>query len=146
MNRITLTLALAVLGMGIGQTESFGQTSIAWLRSAQQAADIASKSGKPILVYVRSASCHYCDLMQSNVWEDLATAEIINRSYVPLKLTREENAEAVRSLKIKGFPTTLLFSADRKYLHRIDGYMEGPRFLGEMQKAVHSAGGLMSRR
>ena len=101
---------------------------IQWLRSAEQAASIAAQSGKPILVYVRSANCHYCDLMQSNVWQDPATVATVMRDFVPLKLTREDNPEAVQVLKIKGFPTTVIFSADRRYVDRLDGYVEAERF------------------
>ena len=52
---------------------------IQWLRSAEQAASIAAQSGKPILVYVRSANCHYCDLMQTNVWQDPETVATVMR-------------------------------------------------------------------
>ncbi len=107
---------------------------IRWLRSAQQAAELAKQTGKPILVYVRSASCHYCDLMQSNVWQDPTASTLVNRDFVPLKLTREENPEAIEVLKIKGFPSTMIFSADRRYVDRLDGYVEPDRFLTAVSK------------
>lgn len=107
---------------------------IQWLRSAEQAASLAAQSGKPILVYVRSANCHYCDLMQSNVWQDPATAEIVMRDFVPLKLSREENPEAVKVLQIKGYPSTVIFSADRRYVDRLDGYVEAPQFRAAVNK------------
>lgn len=112
---------------------------IEWLRSAQQAGEVAAQSGKPILVYIRSANCHYCDLMQTNVWQDPATLATVMRDFVPLKLTREENPEAVQVLQVKGFPTTLIFSADRRYVDRLDGYVEAERFrtaVGKMHADV----------
>ncbi len=118
---------------------------IQWLRSATDAAQVAAETGKPILVYVRSASCHYCDLMQQNVWQDPAMAQRITRDFVPLKLTREDNAEAVKVLKIKGFPSTLVFSPDRRFLHRVDGYVAPQKFMGEMTK-VRQATLVSSRR
>lgn len=107
---------------------------IQWLRSAERAAAVASQTGKPILVYVRSANCRYCDLMQTNVWQDPTASKIINRDFVPLKLTREENPEAVEVLNIKGFPATMIFSADRRYVDRLDGYVESERFLAAVGK------------
>jgi uncharacterized protein YyaL (SSP411 family) len=101
---------------------------VTWLRSAEQAASLSAQSGKPILVYVRSANCHYCDLMQKNVWQDPATVQTVMREFIPLKLTQEENPEAVKAMQIKGFPSTLIFSADRKYLSRIDGYVTVEKF------------------
>ena len=107
---------------------------IEWLRSAEQAATLAAQTGKPILVYVRSANCHYCDLMQTNVWQDQATAAGVMRDFVPLKLTREDNPEAVKVLQIKGFPSTVIFSADRHYVDRLDGYLEPQQFRAAVNK------------
>ena len=112
---------------------------IQWLRSAQQAGEVAAQSGKPILVYIRSANCHYCELMQTKVWQDPTTEATVTRDFVPLKLTREENPEAVQVLQVKGFPTTVIFSADRRYVDRLDGYVEADRFraaVGKMQADV----------
>ncbi len=110
---------------------------IQWLRSAEQAAAEAAQSGKPILVYVRSANCHHCDMMQTNVWQDQATADAVMRDFVPLKLSREDNPEAVRVLQIKGYPSTVIFSADRQYVDRLDGYVEPAQFRAAVSK-MHS--------
>ncbi len=118
-----LATVSAILLANAGRAEE-----IQWLRSAEQAGEVAAQSGKPILVYIRSANCHYCDLMQTNVWQDPATVAIVRRDFVPLKLTQEENPEAVQVLQVKGFPTTVIFSADRRYVDRLDGYVEAERF------------------
>lgn len=104
------------------------------MRSAHEAAELSRETGKPIMVYVRSETCHFCDLMQSDVWEDSKVAQIVMRQYVPLKLTREENPEAVAAMKIKGFPATLLFSSDYAYIGRLDGYMKSAPFLQAISK------------
>ncbi len=113
----------------------FGEEKIEWLRSAQEAAEVASRLDRPILVYVRSANCHYCDLMQRDVWQDQETVARINREFVPLKLTNEENAEAVEVMQVEGFPSTLVFSADRKFIHRVKGYLNPKKLKGELDKA-----------
>ncbi|MCA9159234.1 MAG: DUF255 domain-containing protein [Planctomycetales bacterium] len=131
---IVLAAVSAILLANVGRTEE-----IQWLRSAEQAGELAAQSGKPILVYIRSANCHYCDLMQSNVWQDPATVATVMRDFVPLKLTREENPEAVKVLLVKGFPTTVIFTADRRYVDRLDGYVEAERFraaVGKMRADV----------
>lgn len=116
-----------------------GAEEVQWLRSAVQAASLAEETGKPILVYVRSANCHYCDLMQANVWQDSMAAAAINRDFIPLKLTREENPEAIEVLKIKGFPSTIIFSADHRYIDRLDGYVDSERFLKAVGKMLSAS-------
>lgn len=109
---------------------------IPWLRSATEAAIQSQKTGKPILVYVRSQNCHYCDLLQKNTWQDQATKERVLREMIPLKLTLEENKEAIEAMKVKGFPSVIIFSPRREYLGRIDGYVTPEQFQGQVAKAM----------
>jgi hypothetical protein len=101
---------------------------IPWLRSATEAAKLAQSTGKPILIYVRSKNCHYCDLLQQNTWQNQSVKAQVLQNAIPLKLTLEENPEAVKAMQVKGFPSTILFSHDRKYLARVDGYFKPEDF------------------
>ena len=108
-----------------------------WLESASEAAELAKVTGKPILVYVRSENCHYCDLLQKKTWQDPKVRAIIHKEMIPLKLTLEENREAVEAMKVRGYPSTLLFSANREYLARIDGFVTPQEFTARIAK-VHA--------
>ena len=77
--------------------------------------------------------------MQRKVWQDPKTAARVSRDFVPLKLTREENAEEVKVMQVKGFPATLVFNAERKFAHRVDGYVDPEKFQAELDKAQASA-------
>lgn len=131
--KFPLIMILAAVFFSL-QASAFSQQKVQWLRSATQAAEAAKKTGKPILVYVRSATCHWCDRMQTDVWQNPQAASVINQQFVPLKLTREQNPEAVQALQVKGFPATIVFSAEKKYLHKIDGYVDSKEFLDQMGK------------
>lgn len=84
--------------------------------------------------------------MQREVWQDPTTADIITREFVPLKLTREENKEAVEAMKVKGYPSTVIFSADRKYLTRVDGYLPNEKFLSAISSIRTAAAERSMRR
>lgn len=124
-----LLVVLIALTFFIGTSQA---QEVDWLRSASKAAELSETTGKPILVYVRSKTCHYCDLMQRNVWQNPQAVNEISKNFIPLKLTREENADSIEVLQIKGYPSTLVFSPQRKFLHRIDGYVDSKQFLREM--------------
>ena len=128
-----------LIALSLFLSDQVHSQEIQWIRSATEAAQVAQQTGKPILVYVRSASCGYCDLLQRKVWEDSQAASTISRDFVALKLTREENAEQLEALKIKGFPATFVFSADRQFVHRIDGYLERNKFMSELDQAHRAA-------
>jgi thioredoxin-related protein len=105
---------------------------IPWLRSATQAAKLAQSTGKPILIYVRSKNCHYCDLLQQNTWQNQTVKAQVMQNAIPLKLTLEDNPEAVKAMQVKGFPSTILFSNDRKFLARVDGYFKPEDFSSKL--------------
>lgn len=111
-----------------------GNPEIPWLRSATEAAKLSQATGKPILVYVRSKNCHYCDLLQQNTWQDPNTRAKVMRDMIPLKLTLEENKEAIEAMKVKGFPSVIIFSPRREYLGRIDGYVTPEQFQSQVSK------------
>ena len=70
----------------------------------------ARQSGKLILVYIRNDNCRFCDLLQKNTWQDPRTRTLVERKTVPLKLTWEENREAVEAMQVTSYPSTLLFT------------------------------------
>ncbi len=109
---------------------------IPWLRSATEAAIQSQNTGKPILVYVRSKNCHYCDLLQKNTWQDPATKARVMKEMIPLKLTLEENKEAIEAMKVKGFPSVIVFSPRREFIGRFDGYMSPEQFQSQIGKTM----------
>ncbi len=139
MNRLITKWILGAWLIGVplitsGQEIEADRKEIKWLRSASEAARLAKETGKPILVYVRSENCHYCDLLQKKTWQDPDTQSIIMREMIPLKLTLEENKEAVQAMKVKGYPSTILFTSQREYLARIDGFVSPEDFQKQLSK------------
>jgi uncharacterized protein YyaL (SSP411 family) len=53
----------------------------------------ARQSGKPILLSVGYAACHWCHVMAHESFEDEATAEVMNTLFVNIKVDREERPD-----------------------------------------------------
>ncbi len=53
----------------------------------------AEREGKPILLSVGYAACHWCHVMAHESFEDAATAALMNRLYVNIKVDREERPD-----------------------------------------------------
>lgn len=119
-----------------GTAPTAAGSEIPWLRSATEAAIQSQATGKPILVYVRSKNCHYCDLLQKNTWQDPATKARVMKEMIPLKLTLEENKEAIEAMKVKGFPSVIVFSPQREFIGRYDGYMTPEQFQSQITKTL----------
>lgn len=59
--------------------------------SAALAAALAAN--KPIMLSIGYAACHWCHVMAHESFEDPATAEVVNRLFVPIKIDREERPD-----------------------------------------------------
>jgi uncharacterized protein len=53
----------------------------------------AERSGKPILLSVGYAACHWCHVMAHESFEDAATAAVMNSLFVNIKVDREERPD-----------------------------------------------------
>jgi uncharacterized protein YyaL (SSP411 family) len=53
----------------------------------------AKNSGKPILLSVGYAACHWCHVMAHESFEDDATAQVMNELFVNIKVDREERPD-----------------------------------------------------
>jgi thioredoxin-related protein len=133
---LIFTLVCALSSSLIAQQPATTNPEIPWLRSATEAAKLSQSTGKPILVYIRSQNCHYCDLLQKNTWQNPETRTRVMRDMIPLKLTLEENKEAVEAMKVKGFPSVVIFSPRREYLARIDGYVTPEQFQSKVSQTL----------
>ena len=64
-----------------------------WWPWSPEALAEAERSGKPILLSVGYAACHWCHVMAHESFEDEATAEVMNARYVNIKVDREERPD-----------------------------------------------------
>ena len=91
-----------------------------WRPWGRAALDEAKATGKPILLSVGYAACHWCHVMAHESFEDTATAEVMNRLFVSIKVDREERPDvdqiyvtALHALGEQGgWPLTMFLTPD----------------------------------
>lgn len=64
-----------------------------WYPWGQKALQRAKEEDKPILISIGYSSCHWCHVMERESFEDEATAEIMNRHFINIKIDREERPD-----------------------------------------------------
>jgi uncharacterized protein YyaL (SSP411 family) len=67
-----------------------------WYPWGDEAFDKARHEDKPIFLSIGYSTCHWCHVMERESFENDAIAEIINRSFVPVKVDREERPDVDR--------------------------------------------------
>jgi uncharacterized protein len=64
-----------------------------WLPWGPEALGRAAREDKPILLSIGYSACHWCHVMEHESFEDEETASLINESFVPIKVDREERPD-----------------------------------------------------
>jgi uncharacterized protein len=93
-----------------------------WREWGAAALEEAQASGKPILLSVGYAACHWCHVMAHESFEDDATAGLMNDLFVNIKVDREERPDidhlymsALHALGEQGgWPLTMFLTGDGK--------------------------------
>ncbi len=94
-----------------------------WLPWSPRALDLAREQNKPILLSVGYSACHWCHVMAHESFEDEATAQIMNRHFVNIKVDREERPDIDRIYQTAhqllerrpgGWPLTMFLSPDNQ--------------------------------
>ncbi len=67
-----------------------------WLPWGDEAFARARAENKPIFLSIGYSTCHWCHVMAHESFEDNATAEIMNRAFVNIKVDREERPDVDR--------------------------------------------------
>jgi uncharacterized protein len=64
-----------------------------WQPWSPDALEQAARDDKPILLSIGYSACHWCHVMERESFEDDETAKLINESFVPIKVDREERPD-----------------------------------------------------
>ena len=93
-----------------------------WWEWGEEAFAEAERTGRPVLLSVGYAACHWCHVMAHESFEDEATAAQMNERFVSVKVDREERPDvdtvymaATQALTGQGgWPMTVFLTPDRK--------------------------------
>ncbi len=69
---------------------------VKWFPWGEEAFEKARRENKPIFLSIGYSTCHWCHVMAHESFEDAATAEIMNREFVNIKVDREERLDVDR--------------------------------------------------
>jgi uncharacterized protein YyaL (SSP411 family) len=139
-----------------------------WWAWGPEALAEAKRTGKPILLSVGYAACHWCHVMAHESFEDAATAAEMNDLFVNIKVDREERPDidaiymrALHSLGEQGgWPLTMFLDSDARPFWGGTYFPPTPRFgrpsfrnvlaevarvyRDEADKVAHNAGQLIA--
>jgi uncharacterized protein YyaL (SSP411 family) len=69
------------------------ENPVDWFPWGDEAFEEARRRDVPILLSIGYAACHWCHVMERESFEDQATAQLMNASFVSIKVDREERPD-----------------------------------------------------
>ena len=108
-----------------------------WYPWGDEAFDKARKEHKAIFLSIGYSSCHWCHVMEHESFEDKATAKILNKYFVAIKVDREERPDIdkhfqeVYQLMNKrpgGWPTSIFLTEELKPFYSATYIPDEPRY------------------
>ena len=64
-----------------------------WYEWGEEALEKAKNEGKPLIVSIGYASCHWCHVMERESFMDTVVARLMNENFVSIKVDREERPD-----------------------------------------------------
>ena len=102
--------------------EQHRSNPVDWYPWGDEAFEAARRRDRPIFLSIGYSACHWCHVMAHESFEDPAVADLLNQSYVSIKVDREERPdvdavymEAVQALTGSGgWPMSVFLMPDRR--------------------------------
>jgi uncharacterized protein YyaL (SSP411 family) len=93
-----------------------------WYPWGEVAFSRAESEGKPIFLSIGYSTCHWCHVMERESFEDIEVAELLNSSFIAIKVDREERPDIDNIYMTYcqvmtgsgGWPLTILMTPDQK--------------------------------
>lgn len=93
-----------------------------WFAWREEAFAKAKREGKPIFLSIGYSTCHWCHVMEKESFEDAEVAALLNKSFVSIKVDREERPDVdVVYMNVcqmltgsGGWPLTILMTPEQK--------------------------------
>jgi uncharacterized protein YyaL (SSP411 family) len=109
---------------------------VAWHPWGPEALALARERQLPIFLSIGYSACHWCHVMERESFEDEAVAEVLNGSFVPIKVDREERPDlddlymgAVQALTGRGgWPMSVWLTPELKPFYGGTYFPPEPRY------------------
>ncbi len=142
MNRFTLSVCAGILV--VAGTISLPLSSLAaaepvieWQHDFQAGWSLSKQTGRPMVIYITSDHCRYCELMKRDTWSMPQIVKRMSGRFIGIRLTPDEHAQVLSRIKVPAYPMTLVALPEGKVVDHVVGY----RTAAELQLLLNKVDG-----
>lgn len=104
------------------------EAELTWFDNFEAGWDAAKQTGRPMVIFITSEECTYCDAMKKNTLCEPSVRNRLLTRFIPIRLRPDANNRVLSRVKVTAFPTTLVAHPRGKVLaHRV-GYQPVDQF------------------
>ncbi|TWT52983.1 hypothetical protein Pla22_06110 [Rubripirellula amarantea] len=98
------------------------QPNVVWHDSIESGWAEARRRNVPMVIFITSERCKYCDAMKQDTWCDGTIGERLKDHFVAIRLSPQDNPETLKRIEVTSYPTTLIGIPEGKIIDHRVGY------------------------
>jgi hypothetical protein len=109
---------------------------IAWHDDLDSGWRESQRTGRPMVIFITSARCRYCDAMKQSTWHDLGIENRVGKEFVAVRLSPEHNMKELSRIQVEVYPTTIVALPQGKVVDHRKGFQPPELLHGLLNRVV----------
>lgn len=109
---------------------------VVWLGDYASARKESFEKNKPIFLVFGGEHCMWCRRLEATTLREPAVTGALAERFVCLKVDGDREFALTQALKVTTYPTVIIAAPDGKILATIDGYHDGAKLVGELNRVA----------
>lgn len=141
---VVLLAAIAAGGNGWAQSPGYPSSHVAtrlprgivWHDNLDSGWRESQRTGRPMVIFITAARCHYCDAMKQATWRNLGIERRVNNEFVAVQLSPEHNPQELSRITVEVFPMTIVAVPQGKVIGHRKGFQPPERLHELLNRAA----------
>ncbi len=112
--------------------------AIVWHETLESGWRESRRRNVPMVIFITSERCHYCDAMKRDTWCDETVQQRISEGFVAIRLTPKNNSSTLSRVAVQTYPTTLIGLPRGKIIGKRLGYQPPAALHGLLSESQRS--------
>lgn len=128
LRRSLICFAILCLASPMLHAEVPQSVAIEWVNDLERAKAKMAEESQPMVLFISSPGCHYCELMKQKVFTQPWISNEISQKYLPVMINGHEQRELASRLQVRAYPTVAIVHPSGAVMQIARGYKNPDEF------------------
>ncbi len=96
----------------------------------------AAEQKKLVLLDLEARWCHWCHVMDEETYSNQAVAEILNKSFILVRVDQDSRPDLSARYRDYGWPATIIFNSKGEEVEKLSGFQSPDEFIPVLKGAI----------